>query len=224
MKAEKILKPMLSNLDTPALSHYHQEILEICNEMIMIKKEVTPVIAGIFTQLLKVAEISGYLMHARTFTLFVSYGSSYLLENQKLYERVVNVLEYQIVEALNNLRMDAIEVDSSVEDSSFASIDMELMSQPTAGGRSSGALRKKTTKQKGTEAAQIRIPRFNQALWDKRINFAVEILTISQLLFLNNFSELLCKKAKVMLSAVFNNLKLDGSCENLIVGQPNIEA
>ena len=43
--------------------------------MIMIKKEVTPVIAGIFTQLLKVAEISGYLMHARTFTLFVSYGS-----------------------------------------------------------------------------------------------------------------------------------------------------
>ena len=52
----------------------------------------------------------------------------------------------------------------------------------------------------------------------------MEILTISQLLFLNNFSELLCKKAKVMLSAVFNNLKLDGSCENLIVGQKNIEA
>ena len=40
----------------------------------------------------------------------------------------MNVLEYQIVEALNNLRMDAMEVDSSVDDSSFASIDMELMS------------------------------------------------------------------------------------------------
>ena len=40
----------------------------------------------------------------------------------------MNVLEYQLVEALNNLRMDAMEVDSSMDDSSFASMEMDLMS------------------------------------------------------------------------------------------------
>jgi hypothetical protein len=49
----------------------------------------------------------------------------------------------------------------------------------------------------------------------------IEILLGAQLLFLNNFSELLCKQAKTVLKAVFENFKVEN--ELVIVGKTENE-
>ena len=38
------------------MSDYHQEILKICNEMIVVKKEITPILSEILNELIKQAE------------------------------------------------------------------------------------------------------------------------------------------------------------------------
>ena len=58
-QVEMTLCELLENIDSPALKHYHQEILQICNQMIIVKKEVTPILSDIMHELINVAEESG---------------------------------------------------------------------------------------------------------------------------------------------------------------------
>lgn len=54
---EVIISQLLENLDSPALSKYIQEVLEICNEMIIVKQEVTPILSDILHEMVNVAEV-----------------------------------------------------------------------------------------------------------------------------------------------------------------------
>ena len=64
---------------------------------------------------------------------------------------------------------------------------------------------------------KIRIPRFTNALWKRNGNHLLEVLIATQLLFLNNFCEPLCKKAKQVLKTIFDKLTLVKG--ELIVGE-----
>lgn len=88
----------------PSLSAYQQEVLEIVNEMILVKKEITPILSDILFELVNQAEISGKLMNVRTFTMFMSHGTSYLQRHQKLYENLVKIIDRQFSEGFNSLR------------------------------------------------------------------------------------------------------------------------
>jgi len=46
--------------------------------MIIVKMEVTPILSDILHELVFVAEEKGYLMNARTFTMFMSHSFKYL--------------------------------------------------------------------------------------------------------------------------------------------------
>ena len=51
--------------------------------------------------------------------MFMSHGSEYMLRNQKIYERLVNIIEKQLIDGLNSLRMKILlpgEIDSEASD------------------------------------------------------------------------------------------------------------
>ena len=79
--------------------------------MIIVKKEVTPILSDILHELINVAEQEGHLMNARTFTMFMSHSRKYLQKNQKLYDRLAEIIEFQLNKGLNNLRMEGEIVD-----------------------------------------------------------------------------------------------------------------
>lgn len=64
---------------------------------------------------------------------------------------------------------------------------------------------------------KVKIPRFTEVQWNEKGQHLLEILISSQLFFLNNFSEPLCKKAKQVLKTVFDRLRLERDI--LIVGE-----
>lgn len=57
---------------------YRNEILSICDTMLFVKKEITPILSDVLIEVIKVAENSGVLINPRSFTMFMSYGTSYL--------------------------------------------------------------------------------------------------------------------------------------------------
>ena len=51
--------------------------------------------------------------------MFMSHGSEYMLRNQKIYERLVNIIDKQLIEGFNSLRMKTLlpgEIDSEASD------------------------------------------------------------------------------------------------------------
>ena len=64
---------------------------------------------------------------------------------------------------------------------------------------------------------KVHIPRFTDALGAQNGGQLLEILVASELLFLNNFCEPLCKKAKSVLKTIFDKLVLVNG--ELIVGE-----
>ena len=44
---EVLVCPLLENLDNPSMGKYKHEVLAICNEMIIVKQEVTPILSEI---------------------------------------------------------------------------------------------------------------------------------------------------------------------------------
>ncbi len=57
------------------------------------------------------AEVSGELIDVRSFTMLMSYGASYLKHNQRLYDRLVAILDTQLKDAFNNMRMKEADDD-----------------------------------------------------------------------------------------------------------------
>lgn len=72
---------LFENLAMPSLVHYQQEILAICNQMIIVKKAITPIMSDILYELINQAEVTGKLINVRCFTMFMSHGSNYLLQH-----------------------------------------------------------------------------------------------------------------------------------------------
>ena len=68
---------------------------------------------------------------------------------------------------------------------------------------------------------KIKVPRFNENDWTKNGNHVLEVLIGSQLLFLNNFCEPLCKKAKGVLKTIFDRLRC--SKDELYIGEPIVD-
>ena len=51
--------------------------------------------------------------------MFMSHGSDYMQRNQKIFERLVNIIEKQLIDGLNSLRMKTLlpgEIDSEASD------------------------------------------------------------------------------------------------------------
>ena len=65
--------------------------------------------------------------------------------------------------------------------------------------------------------SQVRIQKFSEDLWTPRANLTIELLIGAQLLFLNSFSEMICKKAKSMLKTVFELFRIEHG--SLVVGE-----
>ena len=63
---------------------------------------------------------------------------------------------------------------------------------------------------------KLRIPNYTPDLWHERANSVIMLLFGAQLLFLNNFSEPLCKQAKPVLKTIFDKLRLENDI--LVVG------
>mmetsp|Transcript_20178 Transcript_20178/g.27271 ORF Transcript_20178/g.27271 Transcript_20178/m.27271 type:complete len:119 (+) Transcript_20178:545-901(+) len=81
MQSEVNVGTLFENLDTPAMRKYRQEVLQISNQMLQVKREVTPILADIMHEIINVAETSGWVMNALSLVNFMSYGSSFLNEN-----------------------------------------------------------------------------------------------------------------------------------------------
>ena len=69
---------------------------------------------------------------------------------------------------------------------------------------------------------KIRIPRFTAVQFEETAGHVLEVLIAAQLLFLNNFTEPLCKKAKHVLKTIFDRLRLDHNNE-LIIGETVVQ-
>ena len=67
------------------------------------------------------------------------------------------------------------------------------------------------------EESRLQIPVYNKELWIKNVSLLIELLIASQLLFLNNFCEPVCKRAKQVLKVVLDHFRLDVDVLN--VGQ-----
>ena len=67
---------------------------------------------------------------------------------------------------------------------------------------------------------KVRIPLYDPGLNSERLNQLLELLISTQLLFLNNFCEPLCKKAKSTLKAIFDRFRLNMTAQGstIIVG------
>lgn len=67
------------------------------------------------------------------------------------------------------------------------------------------------------EESRLQIPVYNKEQWIKNASLLIELLIASQLLFLNNFCEPVCKRAKQVLKVVLDHFRLDTDVLN--VGQ-----
>ena len=80
-QVEVVLCILFENLSMPSLVQYQQEVLQICNQMITVKRQITPILSDILFELINQAEVTGKLLNARTFTMFMSHGASYLTQH-----------------------------------------------------------------------------------------------------------------------------------------------
>ena len=77
---------------------------------------------------------------------------------------------------------------------------------------------KRRGKKEEVVVPKVHIPRYTDALAAQNGGQLLEILVASELLFLNNFCEPLCKKAKSVLKTIFDKLLLVRG--ELMVGEP----
>ena len=72
----------------------------IIDQLLIVSKNLSPTLADTFEEMILQAETGSIRDYSRTFSLFISYGSSYMMKFPEIFTRIVDLMTERVKECI----------------------------------------------------------------------------------------------------------------------------